>query len=118
LTEKKEKKQKSALAKAEDYIFKKLSASPIVNSITPEREEEISEKLASLISRFKLESPFGAAFEVLKPFSHIFSNIILLPVSPFLYFFGLDGFRYVDFFEKSSNIELIQEKLKKKLTYG
>jgi hypothetical protein len=42
----------------------------------------------------------------------------LLPASPFLYFFGLDGFRYVDFFEKSSNIERIQEKLKKKLTYG
>jgi hypothetical protein len=111
-------KPKSTLAKVEDYIFKKLSALPIVNTITPEKEEEISDRLASLISRYKLESPFGAAFEVLKPFSHIFSNIILLPASPFLYFFGLDGFRYVDFFEKSSNIERIQEKLKKKLTYG
>lgn len=116
MADKNEEKQKSALAKIEDYIFKKLSASPIVNKITPEKEEEISDKLASLISKYKLESPFGAFFEVLKPFSIIFSNVVVLPASPFLYLFGLDGFRYVDFFEKSSNIERLQEKLKK-LTY-
>jgi hypothetical protein len=113
LADKNEEKQKSTLAKIEDYIFKKLSKLPIVNKITPEKEEEISNNLANLISKYKLESPFGAAFEVLKPFSLIFSNVVVLPASPFLYLFGLDGFRYVDYFEKSSNIEQLQKKLKK-----
>jgi len=113
LADKNEKKQKGTLAKIEDYIFKKLSASPIVNKITPEKEEEISDNLARLISKYKLGGLFGGFFEVLKPFSIIFSNIIVLPASPFLYFFGIDGFRYVDFFEKSDNIERLQEKLKK-----
>jgi hypothetical protein len=113
LEDKNEEKKKSTLAKIEDYIFKKLSASPIVNKITPEREEEISDNLARLIAKYKLERPFGAFCEVLKPFSLIFSNIVILPASPFLYLFGVDGFRYVDFFEKSSNVELLQEKLKK-----
>jgi hypothetical protein len=108
-----EEKPKSTLTRIEDYIFKKLSASPIVNKITPEREEEISDNLAQLIAKYKLERPLGAIFEVLKPFSLIFSNVVVLPASPFLYLFGVDGFRYVDFFEKSSNIELLQEKLKK-----
>jgi len=116
LADKNEEKQKSTFARIENYIFKKLSASPIVNKITPEKEEEISDSLARLISKYSLESPFGAFFEVLKPFSLIFSNIVVLPASPFLYLFGVDGFRYVDFFEKGSNIERLQEKLKKKLT--
>ena len=113
MPDKNEEKQKGILAKIEDYVFKKLSASPIVNKITPEKEEEISDNLVRLISKYQLGGLFGGFFEVLKPFSIIFSNVIMLPVSPFLYLFGVDGFRYVDFFEKSDNIERLQEKLKK-----
>ena len=116
MADKSEEKQKSTLAKIENYIFNKLSASPVVNKITPEKEEEISDRLVNLISKYRLESPFGALFTVLKPFSLIFGNLVVLPVSPFLYIFGLDGFRYVDFFEKGSNFERLQDKLKKKLS--
>lgn len=110
--DKTDEKQKSTLAKIENYIFNKLSKTPVVNKITPEKEEAISDNLAKLISKYKLERPFGAVFEVLKPFSLIFSNVVVLPASPFLYLFGLDGFRYVDFFEKSDNIGRLQDKLK------
>jgi len=114
LTDKYVEKLKSVLSSIEDYIYSKLSASPIVRKSTPEIEEEIADKIASIITKYKLEAPASLLLEVIKPFNLIVSNLIILPSSPLLYLFGLDGYRYVDFFEKRSNVELLLKKLKRK----
>jgi len=111
LSDKHVKKVRAWTSKLGDYIFSKLSASPVVRKITPEQEEKLINQMAMYIAKYKMETPAGFFLGAIKPFSYVVSNLIILPASPFFYLFGLDGYRYVDFFEKPENVKRLINKL-------
>ncbi|UCH01583.1 MAG: hypothetical protein JSV20_06915 [Candidatus Bathyarchaeota archaeon] len=88
-----------------------LSSSTIVAKLTPEQEETLINKIARTISKFGLEMPAGIFLEIFKPVSHVGANLILLPSSPFLYLFGVNGYQYVSLLEKRENIERLLERI-------
>lgn len=79
--------------------------------ITPEREDELLEKIAGLVLRFGLDSavlPFGDA---IIPMSSILAITTLLPASFFLEGLGIPGFELTAFFEKRENVERLLKRI-------
>ena len=94
-------------SKVKDY----LNNSPIVAKLTPEQEEEMIDRIAGKISKFGMEMPAGIVLGIFKPLSYVGSNLILLPASPFLYMFGINGYPSVSFLEKGENVEKLIKKI-------
>ena len=79
--------------------------------ITPERETELIEKLAELVAKHNLEIPtifLGSGF---RSTSTVVSQMLLLPMTPYLEAFGINGYDYVALFSNKDNVRRLMEKL-------
>jgi hypothetical protein len=86
--------------------------------ITPEEEEKMIEKVASLIHEYGLDFGGMLLLEMYKPMSFIGSNMGRLFLGPFLPALGLEygemGEKYFSIFEKHENWDKLIQKVKKK----
>jgi hypothetical protein len=79
--------------------------------ITPERETELIDKIAATISKHNLEIPtifLGSGFQST---STVLSQMLLLPMTPYLEAFGISGYDYVALFSNKDNVRRLMEKL-------
>jgi hypothetical protein len=79
--------------------------------ITPERETELIEKLAELVAKHNLEIPtifLGSGF---RSTSTVVSQMLLLPMTPYLEAFGINGYDYVALFSNKDNVRRLMERL-------
>ena len=67
--------------------------------------------IAGVVNRFGMESPALLLFELVRPVSYVVSNVVILPIAPFLELFGIRGFRYVSLLEKPGNLERLSKKI-------
>ena len=79
--------------------------------ITPEREEEICEKIARTVLSFGLEWPVILMGNAYLPMSTIITQLTLLPASPLLEAVGIHGYEYAAFFEKKRNVKYLLDKI-------
>ena len=100
---------KRALSKIDKWIIN----SPVVAKLTPEQEEEMTTRIANTINKIGIEAPALLLFEAISPVSLFASNLILLPLAPFLELFGVHGYRYVSLFEKTDNLKKLLDKIEK-----
>jgi len=82
-----------------------------VMDITPERENEITEKIAHFISRFGMEWPVLLIGWAYVPVATIVTQMTLLPWAPILEMVGIHGFQYTSFFEKKDNVKRLLERI-------
>ena len=79
--------------------------------ITPERETELIDKIVELVSKHNLEIPtifLGSGF---RSTSTVVSQMLLLPLTPYLEAFGISGYDYVALFSNKDNVRRLMEKL-------
>lgn len=79
--------------------------------ITPERETELIDKIVATISKHNMELPtifFGSGFQST---STVLSQMLLLPMTPYLEAFGISGYDYVALFSNKDNVRRLMEKL-------
>lgn len=79
--------------------------------ITPEREEEIIEKTAKLVSNFGMELPAILMGSAYVPMASVLTQFTLLPISPLLESIGIPGFEYTAFFEKKENVKRLLDRI-------
>jgi hypothetical protein len=79
--------------------------------ISPERESEIIEKIAGLVSRLGMELPALLIGYAYVPVATIVTQTTLLPLAPFLEAVGIKGFEYTAFFEKKENVKRLLERI-------
>lgn len=72
--------------------------------LTPERDNEIIEHLAKILSQDKMEPVIKLFIEPFIPVSTVFSETILVWTSPFLDLMGLKGYEHSLFLRKKENI--------------
>lgn len=83
--------------------------------ISPEREEEIINKIANAISRFDMELPFFLMGGAFVPMTTIISQTVITPVAPLLEFIGIDAYEVAAFLNKKENLRrLVAEIAKRK----
>jgi hypothetical protein len=79
--------------------------------LSPEREEEIINKVANFISKYDLEDAallLGGGFV---PVSSIIAQTTLLPIAPLLELMGLKGYEYTGFLSKKENFQRLLDKI-------
>lgn len=81
--------------------------------LSPEREEEISNKIINLVSKYGLEDPAILICGGLAPSSTIWAQTTLLPIAPLLELMGLKGYEYTAFLNNKKNVQRILDKLEK-----
>lgn len=79
--------------------------------ITPEREDELIEKIAKIVRQFGLELPAQLVTSLLYPVSSIVADTTFLPIVPFLEGMGIKGWEWAAFLEKKDNILRLQDRL-------
>jgi len=79
--------------------------------ISPEREQEIIEKIANAIVKYGLSLPTLFVGPAFVPTSTIFSHVVLVPASPFLEMLGIDMNEYIAFFYKKDNVWRILDRV-------
>jgi len=90
------------------------------NSLSPEEEEELINKVAKKIADSGMEMAAKIFFESIKPISILGGQFARLFAYPYLSIFGetgVMGHKLIEVFEKRENIEKLLEKLDK-LTEG
>jgi hypothetical protein len=84
----------------------------IKGELTPEREEELIDKIAIEITKRELEVPAILFFSGLRPVSGLAANIGILPVAPYLETLGLSNpYEYVSLFKNRDNVRRILDKI-------
>jgi hypothetical protein len=68
--------------------------------ITPERETELIEDLVEKITKYDLEST-----------STVLSHMVLVPLTPYLEAFGINGDDYVALFSNKENVKRLMKRL-------
>lgn len=79
--------------------------------ITPEKENEMIERIVEKISKYDLEIPtifLGSGFQST---STVLSHMVLLPMTPYLAAFGISGEDYVALFSNKENVRRLMERL-------
>jgi uncharacterized damage-inducible protein DinB len=79
--------------------------------ITPEKENEMIERIVEKISKYDLEIPtifLGSGFHST---STVLSHMVLLPMTPYLAAFGINGEDYVALFSNKENVRRLMERL-------
>ena len=79
--------------------------------ITPERENEIIEKIARFVSKMGMEWPVELIGWGYVPVATIMTQTTLLPIAPLLEAIGIHGFEYTAFFEKKENVKRLLERI-------
>jgi hypothetical protein len=79
--------------------------------ITPEREDELIDNIAKIVSQFGLELPAQLVTSFLYPVSSIVADTTFLPIVPFLEGMGIRGWEWAAFLEKKDNILRLQDRL-------
>ena len=74
-------------------------------------ENELIDSIAKKIITARLEAPAILIIGTFKPTSYLFSNLFLRPIAPLFDLANVDAYKYVNFFEKSENLERILNKL-------
>ncbi len=80
--------------------------------LSPEREDELIEKITLLIVNNKLEMPATLLLYGLEPGSTMLSQMVILPLTPYLDMIGVQGFELVTLFENKNNIRRIRNRIK------
>jgi len=79
--------------------------------ITPERENEIIEKIARFVSRMGMELPVELIGWGYLPAATVVALTTLLPMATLLEAIGVRGFEYTAFFEKKENVKRLLERI-------
>ena len=79
--------------------------------ISPEREEEIIDKVARAVSRFDMELPAMFMGNLFVPISTIVSQTVLTPSALFFELIGIDGYEVAAFFRKKDNLKRLISRL-------
>jgi hypothetical protein len=82
--------------------------------ISPEKEEEIVETIASRIVNNRLEAAAMLFLIPFRPISPIASQLTLLPFAPLLEAFNIPGFDYVSFLRNSDNVSNLLQRIEEK----
>jgi len=84
-----------------------------IPDLTPEKEEELIDRIAKKILNLGMEAPaylFGSAAI---PMSPVLSYMVLLPAAPFLELLGISAYEYVELFSKRENMKRLVAKIEK-----
>lgn len=81
------------------------------SELSPEREEEIINKVASVISKWDMEIPASLLGKLMVPTSSMISQIHVMPSALYLDLIGLDGFEVAAFLEKKENVKRLIAKI-------
>jgi len=81
------------------------------SELSPEREEEIINKVASVVSKWDMEIPASLLGKLLVPTSSMISQIHVMPSALYLDLIGLDGFEVAAFLEKKENVKRLIAKI-------
>ena len=79
--------------------------------ITPEQEDEMIERIVEKITKYDMELPaifLGSGF---RSTSTVLSQMVLLPITPYLDAFGINGEDYVALFSNKENVRRLMERL-------
>ena len=79
--------------------------------LTPEQEEELIEKLAQFILKYKMETPAILFLETMKPVSVVSSTFAMMYVAPFLDIYGVNVNQYALLFQKRENVERLLQRI-------
>ncbi len=99
--------KKSTFTKIKDFIgfeFPSLE-------ISPEREDEILEKIVAAVSDYGFIFPSLLVSYMVYPVSSILVHTTILPMLPILEFFGVKASEYAAFLNKRSNVKRIMDRL-------
>jgi hypothetical protein len=79
--------------------------------ITPEKEDEMIERIVEKVTKYDMEIPaifLGSGF---RSTSTVLSQMVLLPMTPYLEAFGIHGEDYVALFSNKDNVRRLMERL-------
>ena len=79
--------------------------------LSPEREEEIINKVANVVSKWDMELPASLLGRLLVPTSSMISQIHVMPSVLYLDLIGLDGFEVAAFLENKDNVKKLIAKI-------
>jgi hypothetical protein len=100
---------KKVLSRIKDF-FSDFIDIPSSN-LSPKREEEIINKIASVISRWDMEIPASLLGKLLVPTSSVISQIHVMPSVLYLDLIGLDGFEVAAFLDNKENVKRLLAKI-------
>ena len=81
------------------------------SNLSQKREEEIINKIASVISRWDMEIPASLLGKLLVPTSSVISQIHVMPSVLYLDLIGLDGFEVAAFLDNKENVKRLLAKI-------
>jgi len=81
------------------------------SNLSPEKEEEIINKLARLVSRWDMEIPALTMGRMFVPTSSVISQTVMIPSALYLDLMGIDGFEVAAFFNKKENVKRLLAKI-------
>ena len=93
------------------YKIKSWFESTYPLELTLEREDEIINNLAQIISQRNLELPANLFLEPFKPISTIVNETALVWVSPILDFLGMPGYEYSLLLRKKENVSRLLQRI-------
>lgn len=79
--------------------------------ITPERANEIIEKIVDTVSKYDMNLPASIVSAALFPSSTIISQTMILPLAPFFELIGLNGYEYAAFLDNKENMGRVKKRL-------
>jgi hypothetical protein len=79
--------------------------------MSPERVEEITDKIAFLVSKYDLEVPVLFLTKPLVPTSTIISQTIIAPLAPMIESLGIKGYELAAFLDDKENLKSLVSKI-------
>jgi len=100
------------MAKIKRFFANFIDLSPLPSfEIPPEKETELIEKLAKVISKYDMELPAIFLSSAFRPVSTIMSYTTLLPPATMLEFLGISAYDYIALFAKKDNVQRLIDRL-------
>jgi len=99
----------SWLRKVKDFIG--FDFPSLDDGISPERENEIIEKVAKAVSRFGLGYPAYFFVSSLYPASSYVAQLFVYPSAPLLELLGIKAYEYAAFLNNRENIKRLMERI-------
>lgn len=87
--------------------FKDVFSEHPTLELTPEKNEEIADKITELLIRLDMFAPTFILLNMFQPVSRLVSDLTFLPLAPFAEYAGIDGYEYVAFLRDKRNIQKI-----------
>ena len=107
----KEKKTEDEKKDDDTFIVGTRDFLALPTMLTPEKEEEMINRVVSGVRKMGMETPAVVFFEMVKPVSYIGSQLGYYFAAPFAVAIGLLGFDWANLLSKRENIERILKKL-------